>query len=81
MRSRFWPYKTKDDIMRQCAAAAGAVFVDISSLGKDGSNQARSERDFAHAGVAGHPGDQGMKAIADAILRAIRTSRPGPSPW
>jgi hypothetical protein len=71
VRSCFWPDQTKDEIMRQCSAAAGAVFVDISGLGKDASNFARSERNFAHAGVAGHPGDQGMKAIADALLEAM----------
>ena len=31
----------------------------------------RSERSFAHAGVAGHPGDKGMKALADAIVQAV----------
>ena len=49
----------------------GGVFVDISGLGKDESNYARSERSFAHGGVAAHPGDKGMQAIADALLKAI----------
>jgi hypothetical protein len=71
VRSCFWANKAKDDIMRQACAAVGGVFVDISKLGKDESNYARSERSFAHAGVANHPGDKGMKAIADALLRAM----------
>jgi hypothetical protein len=74
VRSCFWPDKTKDDIMRESCMAVGGVFVDISGLSKDESNYARSERSFAHAGVAGHPGDKGMKGIADALLKAM-TSR------
>jgi hypothetical protein len=74
VRSCFWPDKTKDDIMRESCTAVGGVFVDIGGLSKDESNYARSERSFAHAGVAGHPGDKGMKAIADALLKAM-TSR------
>jgi alpha-galactosidase len=71
VRSCFWANKAKDDIMQQTCAAVGGIFVDISKLGKDESNYARSERSFAHAGVANHPGDKGMKAIADALLRAM----------
>jgi hypothetical protein len=74
VRSCFWPDKTKDDIMRESCMAVGGVFVDIRGLSKDESNYARSEQSFAHAGVAGHPGDKGMKGIADALLKAI-TSR------
>jgi lysophospholipase L1-like esterase len=71
VRSCFWADKAKDDILRESSAAAGGVFVDISGLSKDESNYARSERSFAHAGVANHPGDKGMKAIADALLKAV----------
>jgi hypothetical protein len=74
VRSCFWANKAKDDILRGSCKAGGGVFVDISGLAKDESNYARSERSFAHAGVAAHPGDKGMKAIADALLRAM-TSR------
>jgi hypothetical protein len=49
------------------------MFVDISSLSKDESNYARSERDFQHAGVARHPSNRGMQAIAGAILKAIES--------
>jgi lysophospholipase L1-like esterase len=71
VRSCFWAEKTRDEIMQKACLAAGGVFVDIGGLGKDPSNAARSERSFAHAGVAGHPGDKGMKAIADALLKAM----------
>ncbi len=71
VRSCFWADPTKDEIMRQCCTAVGGVFVDASSLGRDGSNAARDERTLPHGGVAGHPGDKGMQALADALLRAM----------
>jgi hypothetical protein len=71
VRSCFWPNKTKDDILKKACAEVGGIFVDIGALGKDESHYARSERAYAHAGVAAHPGDKGMKAIADAILKAV----------
>ena len=74
VRSCFWADKTKDDIIQQACAAAGGTFVDIGTLGKDESNYARSERKIEHNGVAAHPGDKGMKAIADAIVNAMKTS-------
>jgi lysophospholipase L1-like esterase len=74
VRSCFWPDKTKDEILQQACAAAGGTFVDIRALGRDESNYARSERKIEHAGVAAHPGDKGMKAIADAILNALKTA-------
>ena len=61
--------------MRQCCTAVGGVFVDVGSLGRDASNAARSERSFPHGGVAGHPGDKGMKALADTLLNALTAPR------
>ncbi len=72
VRSCFWGDQAKDEILQQACAAAGGTYVDIGALGKDESNYARSERKFQHDGVAGHPGDKGMAAIADAILKALR---------
>ena len=57
--------------MRQCCDEVGAIFVDIGYLDRDESNMARSERNYKHAGVAAHPGDKGMKAIADALFYAM----------
>jgi hypothetical protein len=58
--------------MRKASADAGATFIDISKLGGDPSNSASSERKIDHAGVAAHPGDKGMQAIANAIFAAIQ---------
>jgi lysophospholipase L1-like esterase len=76
VRSCFWPNQVKDDLLRESCTAAGGVFVNIGGLSKDESNYARSERAFAHAGVAAHPGDKGMQAIADALLAAMKSQLP-----
>ena len=72
VRSCFWANAAKDDALKQACAEVGGVFVDISALCKDEKNFARSERPFKNAGVGNHPGDQGMQAIADAIVGAVR---------
>jgi hypothetical protein len=71
VRSCFMPDETHDRILKQACTEVGGIFVDISHLSKDESNYARSERQYTHAGVAGHPGDRGMREIADAILNAV----------
>ncbi|MEZ6040377.1 MAG: hypothetical protein R3C20_07715 [Planctomycetaceae bacterium] len=72
VRGSFWENATKDSIMQQAAVRANVTFIDIHELGRDESNMARSERQIDHAGVAGHPGDRGMQAIASSIITAIK---------
>jgi GDSL-like Lipase/Acylhydrolase family len=72
VRSSFWANEAKDSAMRRSCEAVGGTFVDISALSKDEQNYARSERPYKHAGVANHPGDRGMAAIADAIVKAVK---------
>jgi hypothetical protein len=72
VRSCFWPDSAKDTAMREACAEAGGVFIDIGGLSKDQRNYARSERKIANEGVGGHPGDTGMRAIADAIVEAMK---------
>ncbi len=72
VRSSFWPNPTKDEIMQQAADDAKVAFVSLAALELDKSHQASAERKIDHAGVAGHPGDKGMRAIADAIFGAIK---------
>jgi alpha-galactosidase len=72
VRSSFWPNEPKDTAMRKACEAVGGTFVDISPLSKDEQNYARSERPYKHAGVANHPGDRGMAAIAEEIVRAVK---------
>lgn len=71
VRSCFWPNQDRDPILKQACQEVDGTYVDIGDLSKDESNYARSERKFTHSGVAAHPGDKGMQAIADAILDAI----------
>jgi hypothetical protein len=71
VRSCFWPDAAKDQMLRQACEEADALFVDAAPLGADPANAARSERAFKHEGVAGHPGDRGMKALADTIVQAV----------
>ncbi|MCX7006689.1 MAG: SGNH/GDSL hydrolase family protein [Kiritimatiellaeota bacterium] len=75
VRSCFWANKAKDEALRQASAETGCVFVDIGALGKDEANYARSEQKIKHAGVANHPGDRGMQAIAGALLAALKTQK------
>jgi len=77
VRSCFWASPVKDTILRQGCDGVGGIFADCTALGKDEKNYARSEREFSHKGVAAHPGDQGMRAIADVILQALETGRAG----
>lgn len=71
VRSCFWKNAAKDSALRQASAAAGGRFVDIGALSADERNYGRSERAFKNAGVANHPGDKGMAAIAAALLDAL----------
>jgi len=72
VRSQFWPDEEKDRLLKKACANAGGIFVDIGKLGTDPANSARSERQIDHEGVAGHPGDKGMAAIADELWKAMR---------
>lgn len=71
VRSQFWPDAVKDALMKSATEKAGCVWVDLERIGTDPKNAASAERHFEHAGVAGHPGDKGMQAIADKIWRAV----------
>jgi lysophospholipase L1-like esterase len=72
VRSQFWQNGEKDQLMRKASTDAGVRFLDISKLGFDASNFARAERQIEHAGVAGHPGDKGMQALADALWNSLK---------
>jgi hypothetical protein len=72
VRSEFWPDAEKDGLLKKACEDAGDIFVDLGKIAADPKNSARSEREIKHAGVAGHPGDKGMSAIADELWRAMK---------
>jgi alpha-galactosidase len=72
VRSCFWAEPIRDGVMKQDCMAVGGTFVDLSALSKNPANFARAERSFTNDGVARHPGDKGMQAIADAIVGAMQ---------
>ena len=72
VRSTFWSDTSKNVALQKACSATGVHYVDLGRLDADEANFARSERQIEHAGVAGHPGDQGMRAIADALWIAVK---------
>lgn len=71
VRSCFWANAAKDEALKNACTEVGGIYVNISSLSKDEANYGRSERPYKHAGVANHPGDKGMAAIAAALIKAL----------
>jgi hypothetical protein len=71
VRSCFWANAAKDEALRGACDAVSGIYVDLKALSGDKSLYGRAEREFKHAGVANHPGDKGMAAIAAALLKAL----------
>lgn len=78
VRSTFWSDSEKNKAMLQACEQSGAVFIDLGRLDSDETNFARAERRIEHAGVAAHPGDKGMEAIANGLWKAILESSLNP---
>lgn len=77
VRTQFWPEAEKDQLLKKACTNAGGILVDLGKFGNEPSYFARSERHFDHAGVANHPGDKGMAAIADALWAALQHAGDG----
>ncbi len=60
-----------DELIKNAAINQGAKFVSLEKIAADPLNSAGSEGHFSHGGVKWHPGDCGMKAIADAIWQVL----------
>ena len=71
MRSPFWRNAVKADCTAKAAAEVGAAYVDAGPLGDRNENMALGL--FSHKGVARHPGDLGMRRLADLILSGFES--------
>lgn len=69
-RSPFWNNPLKSRLTKEAADMCGARFVEAGKLGDDDANKAIGL--FEHQGVAGHPGDLGMKRLAEMILAVLQ---------
>ena len=67
-----WFRKRPIDVaIHDACTSAGGRYVDLSPISVNPANQAGSERMIGDAGVAGHPGDRGMIAVATALYNAL----------
>ena len=78
VRGVFWPNAAKDYEMAHVASDYAVPFVQ-ADLGGDASMTAKGL--FRHGGVQNHPGDKGMRAIADLILEALFPTKSGYEAW
>lgn len=67
--SSFWEHDG-DKCLKEYAEENNYPFVYLGDLGEDESMKAFGK--FGHEGVAQHPGDKGMKAIADRITFELK---------
>jgi len=65
----FWEHELLCKDMKNLAEKYGFEFVQLSDLGYSDENMAKGL--FEHQGVAMHPGDLGMKRIADRIIEKL----------
>ena len=68
----FFPSKEKNDLITRVALLTNSSLVDLSHLLLlDDQNYARSEKSFQNDGVGIHPGNYGMRNIANAIYLSL----------
>jgi hypothetical protein len=67
----FWKNEWGDKILREAASEYGASFISLEMV-QSGEFQAIGQ--FEHSGVAAHPSDKGMQAIAEIIYREVLRS-------
>ena len=68
LSSGFWEHEG-DAAIRTVAVERGYPFVELGDLGE--RDEMKAIGLFEHTGVANHPGDRGMKAIAERLWNAV----------
>ncbi|MBE5749249.1 MAG: SGNH/GDSL hydrolase family protein [Clostridiales bacterium] len=66
----FWKNIVVDDCIKEYAQKENAILIDLNPLGEDESNMAIGK--FSHHGVEIHPGDKGMKEIANVLYKTLK---------
>ena len=69
LTNSFWQQKEKNDIVEKIAKERNYKIADVC-IGADDRYTAKGL--FEHAGVAAHPGDEGMEEIASRIFDGIK---------
>ncbi len=72
LTSSFWEH-IADPLIRAIGAKLGAPVVELSDLGEQDEMKAIGL--FEHSGVANHPGDAGMAAIAERIFTTLKKEK------
>ena len=65
----FWKHPIVDTCIHKYVEEFNATLVDLNRLGEQDEMMALDK--FEHKGVAMHPGDKGMEAIANAIFQKM----------
>lgn len=68
MTTGFWSHPGDEDL-RRIAEEDGYPLAELGDIGRDETMRATGL--FAHEGVASHPGDKGMAAIAEAVEKYL----------
>jgi lysophospholipase L1-like esterase len=71
VRNLWYPDAAKDALMKRATEDVGAVWVDLGDLESKFLNRAESQGVYTGA-VGSHPSDQGMQAIADGLVGAMK---------
>jgi hypothetical protein len=71
--SSWFPNNTVNGCIRIACEETKTWYLDISDLYSDASNRARFERHYANDGVGKHPGNKGMREIAEVLWETCKT--------